>query len=280
MDWEFEPCITRFFWDGTGDRNVPTKMRLFDEDGKRLQLFENIHQFRRAAKNSWLHVMALRAGEFKHRGRSLRFDAAFKDILQRYPGARYKEVREKLKMLGQWWIAKFVASVMNLEPEKFDAYASALQRWGDVQERLAQDPDFVEELDEVPEDAIVIFSAHGVAKSVPAEAARRHLQYVDATCPLVSKVHREAERHHALGHHVILIGHAGHPEVVGTIGQLPKGAISLVESAEAVAALEVVEPDNLAFITQTTLSVDETVGIIGALRQRFPNIRGPAKEDI
>jgi 4-hydroxy-3-methylbut-2-enyl diphosphate reductase len=139
---------------------------------------------------------------------------------------------------------------------------------------------FVEELDEVPEDAIVIFSAHGVAKSVPAEAERRHLQYVDATCPLVSKVHREAERHHALGHHIVLIGHAGHPEVVGTVGQLPRGAITLVESAETVKSLEVEDPGNLAFITQTTLSVDETVDIIGALKRRFPKIHGPKKEDI
>jgi 4-hydroxy-3-methylbut-2-en-1-yl diphosphate reductase len=139
---------------------------------------------------------------------------------------------------------------------------------------------FVEELDEVPEDAIVIFSAHGVAKAVPAEAERRHLQYIDATCPLVSKVHREAERHFSLDHHIILIGHAGHPEVVGTIGQLPQGAITLVESAEDVAALEVEDPSNLAYITQTTLSVDETVSIVGALQERFPDIAGPKKEDI
>jgi 4-hydroxy-3-methylbut-2-enyl diphosphate reductase len=139
---------------------------------------------------------------------------------------------------------------------------------------------FVEELDEVPEDAIVIFSAHGVAKSVPVEAERRHLQYIDATCPLVSKVHREAERHFSLGHHIVLIGHAGHPEVVGTIGQLPAGAITLVESAEDVAALEVEDAGNLAYITQTTLSVDETESIVGALQRRFPTIAGPKKEDI
>ena len=139
---------------------------------------------------------------------------------------------------------------------------------------------FVEELDEVPEDAIVIFSAHGVAKAVPAEAERRHLQYIDATCPLVSKVHREAERHFSLDHHIVLIGHAGHPEVVGTIGQLPSGAITLVESAEDVADLEVEDPSNLAYITQTTLSVDETVSIVGALQARFPDIVGPKKEDI
>jgi len=139
---------------------------------------------------------------------------------------------------------------------------------------------FVEELEEVPEDAKVIFSAHGVAKSVPAEATRRHLQYIDATCPLVSKVHREAERHYSLGHHIILIGHAGHPEVVGTIGQLPRGAITLVESVEDVEVLEVEDPDNLAYITQTTLSLDETLEIVGALQRRFPAIAGPKKEDI
>lgn len=139
---------------------------------------------------------------------------------------------------------------------------------------------FVEELDEVPEDAKVIFSAHGVAKSVPTEATRRHLQYIDATCPLVSKVHREAERHYSLGHHIILIGHAGHPEVVGTIGQLPRGAITLVESVEDVDSLVVEDPGNLAYITQTTLSIDETVEIVGALQRRFPEIVGPKKEDI
>jgi 4-hydroxy-3-methylbut-2-enyl diphosphate reductase len=139
---------------------------------------------------------------------------------------------------------------------------------------------FVEELDEVPEDAIVIFSAHGVAKAVPAEAERRHLQYIDATCPLVSKVHREAERHFSLGHHIVLIGHAGHPEVVGTVGQLPAGAITLVESAEDVSELEVEDPSHLAYITQTTLSVDETESIVGALQARFPEIAGPKKEDI
>ena len=139
---------------------------------------------------------------------------------------------------------------------------------------------FVEELDEVPEDAIVIFSAHGVAKAVPAEAARRNLQYIDATCPLVSKVHREAERHDALGHHLILIGHAGHPEVVGTIGQLPEGAITLIESVEDVAALDIEPSMHLAFITQTTLSIDETEEIIAALKCRFPSIAEPKKEDI
>ena len=139
---------------------------------------------------------------------------------------------------------------------------------------------FVEELDEVPEDAIVIFSAHGVAKAVPAEAARRNLQYIDATCPLVSKVHREAERHDALGHHLILIGHAGHPEVVGTIGQLPEGAITLIESVEDVTALDIEPSMRLAFITQTTLSIDETEEIIAALKCRFPSIAEPKKEDI
>ena len=139
---------------------------------------------------------------------------------------------------------------------------------------------FVEELDEVPEDANVIFSAHGVAKSVPEEAERRRLKYIDATCPLVSKVHREAERHDKLGHHIVLIGHAGHPEVVGTIGQLPEGSISLVESVGDVEALHLDETSELAFITQTTLSVDETEEIVGALKDRFPGIRGPKREDI
>ena len=139
---------------------------------------------------------------------------------------------------------------------------------------------FVEELDEVPNDAPVIFSAHGVPKSVPAEAERRSLIYVDATCPLVSKVHVEAERHFKDGHHILMIGHAGHPEVVGTMGQLPEGAIQLVEEVADVEALEVGDPENLAYITQTTLSVDDTAAVVEALRQRFPHIRGPKKEDI
>ena len=139
---------------------------------------------------------------------------------------------------------------------------------------------FVEELDEVPDNAPVVFSAHGVPKSVPVEAARRHLTYVDATCPLVSKVHREAERHRRNGRHIVLIGHDGHPEVIGTMGQLDPGDITLVESVEDVAALEPDDPDNLAFITQTTLSVDDTAEIVEALRRRFPSVAGPKKEDI
>ena len=139
---------------------------------------------------------------------------------------------------------------------------------------------FVEELDEVPDDAPVVFSAHGVPKSVPAEAERRKLLYLDATCPLVSKVHREAERHYRTGHTVILIGHAGHPEVIGTMGQLPPGAVRLVESVEDVATLEVEDPDNLAFATQTTLSLDDTVAIVDALKAKFPTISAPNKQDI
>jgi len=139
---------------------------------------------------------------------------------------------------------------------------------------------FVDELNEVPADAPVVFSAHGVAKSVPAEAERRELLYVDATCPLVSKVHREAERHYARGHHILLIGHAGHPEVIGSMGQLPEGAISLIETADDAAKFETDQPDKLSYITQTTLSVDDTADIIGVLMQRFPLMAHPRKEDI
>jgi len=139
---------------------------------------------------------------------------------------------------------------------------------------------FVDELDEVPDDALVIFSAHGVPKSVPAEASRRGLRFIDATCPLVSKVHREAERHQAQGRHVVMIGHAGHPEAIGTMGQLPDGAISLVETVADAAALTPPEPGSLAYITQTTLSVDETADIVDILQQRFPDLAGPHKEDI
>lgn len=139
---------------------------------------------------------------------------------------------------------------------------------------------FVEELDEVPNDAPVVFSAHGVPKSVPTEAQRRKLFYLDATCPLVSKVHREAERHNANGRHIILIGHAGHPEVIGTMGQLPTGSITLVETVDDIKALSKLKSDDLAFVTQTTLSVDDTAHLVSALRQRFPNIHGPKKEDI
>ncbi len=139
---------------------------------------------------------------------------------------------------------------------------------------------FVDELDEVPGDRPVVFSAHGVPKSVPSEAQRRNLIYVDATCPLVSKVHREAERHHRNGCHVVLIGHAAHPEVVGTTGQLPDGAMTLVETVEDVASLNFPPDARLAYVTQTTLSVDETSDIIDALQARFSSIEAPKKEDI
>ncbi|HCS23056.1 MAG TPA: 4-hydroxy-3-methylbut-2-enyl diphosphate reductase [Alphaproteobacteria bacterium] len=139
---------------------------------------------------------------------------------------------------------------------------------------------FVKELDEVPEGAPVIFSAHGVPKRVPAEAARRNMIYVDATCPLVSKVHREAELHHRNGCHIVLIGHAGHPEVVGTMGQLPEGAVTLIESAEDVGKLNFAQDTKLSYVTQTTLSVDDTADIVAALQTRFPDIAPPKKEDI
>ncbi|WP_017997760.1 4-hydroxy-3-methylbut-2-enyl diphosphate reductase [Paracoccus sp. N5] len=139
---------------------------------------------------------------------------------------------------------------------------------------------FVEELDDVPDDRPVIFSAHGVPKSVPAEARRREMVFVDATCPLVSKVHVEAERHHAEGLQMVMIGHAGHPEVLGTMGQLPEGEVLLVETVEDVAHIAPRDPGRLAFITQTTLSVDDTAAIVAALQARFPLIVGPAKEDI
>lgn len=139
---------------------------------------------------------------------------------------------------------------------------------------------FVEELDEIPGQFPVVFSAHGVPKAIPAEAERRELMYLDATCPLVSKVHREAEGHFAAGQHIILIGHAGHPEVIGTVGQLPEGAVSLVETAEDAEKITVSNPLALAYITQTTLSIDDTIGIISVLKRRFPNIHGPRKEDI
>lgn len=139
---------------------------------------------------------------------------------------------------------------------------------------------FVEELDEVPDDRPVIFSAHGVPKSVPAEAARREMIYVDATCPLVSKVHVEAERHHEAGLQMVMIGHAGHPEVLGTMGQLPEGEVILVETVEDVAEVTPRDPDRLAWVTQTTLSVDDTAQVVEALKARFPAIVGPAKDDI
>ena len=139
---------------------------------------------------------------------------------------------------------------------------------------------FVEELDECPPDRPVIFSAHGVPRAVPAEAERREMVYVDATCPLVSKVHIEAERHHRNGLQMVMIGHAGHPETIGTMGQLPEGEVLLVETPEDVARLAPRDPGRLAFITQTTLSVDDTAEIVAALKARFPAIVGPHKEDI
>ena len=139
---------------------------------------------------------------------------------------------------------------------------------------------FVEELEDCPADRPVIFSAHGVPKAVPAEAARRGMTFVDATCPLVSKVHIEAERHHENGLQMVMIGHAGHPETLGTMGQLPEGEVLLVETVADVAAIAPRDPAKLAFITQTTLSVDDTAGIVAALKARFPTIVGPHKEDI
>ena len=139
---------------------------------------------------------------------------------------------------------------------------------------------FVDELDEAPADRPVVFSAHGVPKSVPAEAERRNMLYLDATCPLVSKVHHEAEHHHNSGRRIVMIGHAGHPEVIGTMGQLPEGAITLIENAESVKDLDIPSDTPLAYITQTTLSVDDTAGIVAALARRFPDIHGPGKEDI
>ena len=139
---------------------------------------------------------------------------------------------------------------------------------------------FVEELEEVPDDAPVVFSAHGVPKSVPEEAQRRELHYIDATCPLVTKIHREAERHFAVGRHLLLIGHAGHPEVVGTMGQLPNGAVELVQTVEEALQIEPPADRELAYVTQTTLSVDDTAEIIEALRARFPGLHEPKREDI
>ncbi len=143
---------------------------------------------------------------------------------------------------------------------------------------------FVEELSQVPKDAHVVFSAHGVPKSVPQDARRRNLTYFDATCPLVSKVHREAERHYGDGgrttRHILMIGHAGHPEVEGTMGQLPAGAMTLVQDADEARLVMPADPDRLAFITQTTLSVDDTAEIVDVLRARFPQIEGPKHEDI
>lgn len=140
---------------------------------------------------------------------------------------------------------------------------------------------FVEELDEIPGDGQpVIFSAHGVPKSVPEAAKSREMFYIDATCPLVSKVHREAERHYEKGNLIILIGHSGHPEVIGTMGQLPEGAVILVETIEDVEKLKIENSQNVAYCTQTTLSVDDTAGIVAALVSKYPSIKGPQKEDI
>jgi len=139
---------------------------------------------------------------------------------------------------------------------------------------------FVDELDEVPSDKPVIFSAHGVAKAVPAEADRRDMTYVDATCPLVSKVHRAAEKHYDRDHPVVLIGHAGHPEVIGTMGQLPDGAVILVEDTEQAKTVELPRDVLLGLVTQTTLSVDDTKDVIAILKERFPNLEMPRKEDI
>lgn len=139
---------------------------------------------------------------------------------------------------------------------------------------------FVEELEECPDDRPVVFSAHGVPKSVPRAAEARNLNFLDATCPLVSKVHVEAERHAKNGRHILLIGHRGHPEVIGTMGQLPVGDISLVETEDDARQFSPKDPDNLALVTQTTLSVDDTAGLIAILKERFPSIALPFKEDI
>lgn len=139
---------------------------------------------------------------------------------------------------------------------------------------------FVEELDEVPNDAPVVFSAHGVPKAVPAAAEARGLNYLDATCPLVSKVHSQAENLVRAGKHILFVGHRGHPEVIGTFGQVPEGRMTLVETIEEADEIEPADPNNLAFLTQTTLSVDDTAAIVETLRRRFPSIQGPRGEDI
>jgi 4-hydroxy-3-methylbut-2-enyl diphosphate reductase len=139
---------------------------------------------------------------------------------------------------------------------------------------------FVDELDQVPDGVPVVFSAHGVPKAVPAKAAERGLSYLDATCPLVSKVHRQAERLVAAGRHILFIGHAGHPEVIGTFGQVPEGAMTLVETVEDAEAVMPADPDSLAFLTQTTLSVDDTAAVLAVLKARFPAILAPGADDI
>jgi len=149
-----------------------------------------------------------------------------------------------------------------------------------VDELRAMGAVFVEDLDEVPEDGIVVFSAHGVPKAIPAEARSRGLLFADATCPLVSKVHREVERHHRAGRTVLLIGHAGHPEIVGTIGQVPDGSVVLVETVEDAERALVPDPERVAFSTQTTLSLSDTGQIVAVLKRRFPALQGPRNEDI
>lgn len=149
-----------------------------------------------------------------------------------------------------------------------------------VENLISKGAVFVDEIDEVPEDRPVIFSAHGVPKAIPDAAKARKMFFVDATCPLVSKVHREVEHHHASGRTVVLIGHANHPEVIGTMGQVPDGSVILVQSISDIEKLSIETPNELAYATQTTLSVDETAEIIKALKQRFPKIVGPTKEDI
>jgi len=150
-----------------------------------------------------------------------------------------------------------------------------------VVERLARlGAVFVDELDWVPDGGTVIFSAHGVSKAVSGGARRRGLRILDATCPLVSKVHAEVERHHSAGRHVLLIGHAGHPEIEGTMGQIPPGAVTLIENLDDVAAFTPTDPGHLAYATQTTLSVDDAKDLVNALRRRFPNIEGPRKQDV
>lgn len=139
---------------------------------------------------------------------------------------------------------------------------------------------FIEELEEAPDDRPVVFSAHGVPKSVPAEAKARQMIYLDATCPLVSKVHVEAQKHYDAGREIVLIGHAGHPEVIGTMGQLPEGAVTLIEDINDAATWTPKDAANVAFLTQTTLSVDDTADMVALLRERFPGIAAPHKEDI
>ncbi len=170
----------------------------------------------------------------------------------------------------------------------------ALEKWGApvyvrheivhnkhvVDELRAKGAIFVEELDDCPDDRPVVFSAHGVPKAVPAEAERRQMIYVDATCPLVSKVHVEAERHHRNGLQIVMIGHSGHPETVGTMGQLPAGEVILIETVEDVSRIYPRDPERLAYITQTTLSIDDTAAMVAALKTRFPTIVGPHKKDI